>query len=161
MDFQKLKNTIYSCSGLRDIYVENIDITDWRKWIEFVNKNYEVDFLYGINSIEKNIENKINENLVFDFWNGENELFLKAIIKVGTVNVYCNFFDENEIENDVSPHEITTIEDHNLLIEYLKSVSKILNKRALVCQENYSDKKIILIEVDNDFVKYFNENLCR
>ena len=59
------------------------------------------------------------------------------------------FFSIDEIENDFFPEEVKTIEQHNLIIEYLKSISKILNKEVILTPENYSEgfKKLITINV--------------
>lgn len=149
MIWEKIKTDIYYSDGsLRDIYVLDSTIEDWKKWIGFINENYQVKFKYFDNQGNKKIESKINFYEVSKYWNNY-ENSISAEFLVGEVLLKCYFFSIDEIENDFFPEEVKTIEQHNLIIEYLKSISKILNKEVILTPENYSEgfKKLITINV--------------
>ncbi len=147
MIWEKIKTDIYYSDGsLRDIYVLDSTIEDWKKWIGFINENYQVKFKYFDNQGNKKIESKINFDEVSKYWNNY-ENSISAEFLVGEVLLKCYFFSIDEIENDFFPEEVKTIEQHNLIIEYLKSISKILNKEVILTPENYSEgfRKLITI----------------
>ena len=147
MIWEKIKTDIYYSDGsLRDIYVLDSTIEDWKKWIGFINENYQVKFEYFDNQGNKKIESKINFDEVSKYWNNY-ENSISAEFLVGEVLLKCYFFSIDEIENDFFPEEVKTIEQHNLIIEYLKSISKILNKEVILTPENYSEgfRKLITI----------------
>lgn len=138
MIWEKIKTDIYYSDGsLRDIYVLDSTIEDWKKWIDFINENYQVKFKYFDNQGNKEIESKINFDEVSKYWNNY-ENSISAEFLVGEVLLQCYFFSIYEIENDFFPEEVKTIEQHHLIIEYLKSISKILNKEVILTPENYS-----------------------
>lgn len=65
------------------------------------------------------------------------------------VNIY--FFMEQEIDNDISPKEFTSIENHNALMSYLTDISIILNKKVFITQEMRSNEP--LLEVDGNEIR--------
>ena len=147
MIWEKIKTDIYYSDGsLRDIYVLDSTIEDWKKWIGFINENYQVKFKYFDNQGNKKIESKINFDEVSKYWNNY-ENSISAEFLVGEVLLKCYFFSSDEIENDFFPEEVKSLEQHYLISDYLKSISKILNKEIILTPENYSEgfKKLITI----------------
>ena len=135
MIWEKIKTDIYYSDGsLRDIYVLDSTIEDWKKWIDFINENYQVKFEYFDNQGNKKIESKINFYEVSKYWNNY-ENSISAEFLVGEVLLKCYFFSIDEIENDFFPEEVKTIEQHNLIIEYLKSISK--KSKVLALQSSW------------------------
>jgi hypothetical protein len=148
MDWQTLKESIYDWDGAwRDIYVDNTTIEDWRKWVDYVNANYRIS--WRIFEEESN-RDKIDFDMVLKCWAGEREYWSTATVYVGNYSVNAHFFLVEQIENDIDPREITSIEDHNLLVNYLKDISGILNKKVKLTIENCPE--IVLITVDKDTV---------
>ena len=147
MTWQTVKDKIYYCDGsLRDIYVLNTTQEDWQKWIHLVNENYSVEFYDG--QTEK-IEPIIDSKIALDYLEGKIDSWVNATIKLDAVLVKCYFFAD-EIENDIDPREVTSIEDHIRLIDYMVAVSKCLNKPVILTGE--TSKDIIHITVDKDNV---------
>ena len=145
MNWELLRKKIYYIDGsLRDIYVKDTSMEDWGKWIDLVNTKYEVKF-YNVFTGE--IESQINKSIVFDYWNGKTDLLSGVTIYLKDILVKCHFFGGDEIENDITPSEINSIEDHNRLVDYLKDVSACLGKEVMLTPENYSeyDKKLIVV----------------
>ena len=145
MDWEKLNKTVYYEDGsLRDVYIYDTTINDWKKWIEYTNKNFSVTFL---NMSNEATSDKIDFNEVVKYWRGENEDGVSASININGVNLKCYFNMENEIEMDFSPKEIRNIIDHNNLVEYLKACSTILEKPVVATAEMAEDE--ILFTIDN------------
>lgn len=153
MNWQDLKEQIYFEDGsFRDIYAFNLTYDDWRKWCDFVNQNYEVEF------IDKQTDEKqssINFSEVDAFWQKKSESVKLATIKLGEINVNCHFFVVDEFENDITPNEIKSLEDHKILIDYLKNLSKLFNRQIYLTCENSPD--LVLIETSNSAVQINDE----
>lgn len=151
MDWTELKSEIYYTDGsLRDIYIQNTDIEDNEKWCEFANNNYEVNWFNGLKQIN---EDKIEFETVKGYLNAEHEFISMASIYIGKIQINNHFFEENEIQNDISPREIVTIEDHEKIIEYMSQMSVLLNKPVILTPEN--ENKVVLIKVVKGEIEYF------
>jgi len=147
MKWQELRDKVYYQDGsLRDIYIQDATQNDWKLWIEFVNTHYRVSFLIYEGSISTEI---IDFDKVLEFWSGSLDSSISATVYVGDIVVKSYFFSKEEIENDITPKEITSLEDHNSLIDYLKGVSKALNKRVILTPELEPETVLILVEQDN------------
>jgi len=137
----------------RDIYVKESSVDDWEKWIDWVNKNYRIDWHNG--KTEKD-EPQIDFNVIKECWNGNQDLISTAKVFIDNIQVNAHFFDDSEIENDIDPREFTSIQDHNKLLEYLKKVSAICAKPVFVTPENCPE--IILMRIENDEVEIFTDS---
>jgi hypothetical protein len=147
-DWHKIKEQVYYWDGSwRDIYVLGTTQDDWSKWIDLINGKYSVAFYNG--QTEQS-ETFINKNVVFDYFNGKTDLLNNATITLGNIMVKCYFFTDQEIENDIDPREVDTIEDHHRLMSYLIDISKALNKTVVLTAEN--EQETIYISVDGDNV---------
>lgn len=145
MDFQKLKDKIYYSDGsLRDIYVHNTTKEDWQIWADFVNKNYKTSFHIYETEVK---EDKVDLSRIFDYWNGLHDNCSTASIYIDDIQVNAHFFDDIEIENDISPKEIKSIEEHKKLLNYMVGLSNALNKKVILTPEN--EPNVVLISVDN------------
>ncbi|CAM3989449.1 MULTISPECIES: hypothetical protein [Flavobacterium] len=147
MNIENLQKEVYfeDDGMLRDIYVLNTTKDDWKKWVEIVNEKYVVDFYNG--QTEK-IEGKINFETVLDVWTGKTDKLNEATIKLDAIDIKCHFFTDEEIENDIDPIQIKTIEDHNKLMDYLRTISKAINKRVILTPENI--REVVLIDIDRE-----------
>lgn len=146
MTWEEIKNRIYHWDGSwRDIYVRETDHSDWHKWVNFVNSNHKIDWYNGISQSD---ENKIDFNVILDFWNGNQDLCSTAKIFIDNIQVNAHFFDTTEIENDIDPREFQSMEDHNKLIHYMSQLSIILNKPVILTPENFPEITLIKVELD-------------
>lgn len=149
MNWQELKEQIYFEDGsFRDICAFNLTLDDWKKWCEFVNYNYEIEF------IDKETDRK-QSSIIFseveDFWQGKTETVKLATIKLGEINVNCHFFAVDEFENDITPSEIKSLEEHKILVDYLKNLSKLFSRQIFLTCENAPD--LVLVEVSNSEIQ--------
>jgi hypothetical protein len=150
MDWDQIKRAIYFRDGsLRDIYVLRTTIDDWKIWIDFINRNYPVRFFDRRVAYHNN---QIDIGKVKEFWDRTNEEGVYAEIFVGSVMLRCYFNDEHTIENDFSPRDINSVNDHNSLMAYLIQTSHSLNKHAIVTNEMKEQE--VLIDVFLDSILY-------
>lgn len=142
-NWHELKKQVYfEDRSFRDIYVFNINLDDWKKWCDFVNQKYEIEFIDKENDKK---ENSIDFAEIEKNWTEENQFAKLATIKVGKININCHFFVAEEFENDILPKEFESIEDHKIFTEYLMSISEIFDRRVYVTCENSPD--LVLLEV--------------
>jgi len=151
MNWEYLKDNIYFSDGsLRDIYVLNTSRVDWENWIDFVNKNYKIEFNYFDNDGKFVSSETIISEKVFELWDGINDSTVDVTLNISGILIKCYFFSEDEIENDITPLEVKTLEHHHQLMDYLSSVSKILDKEVILTIENYSSSAEKLVTINND-----------
>ncbi len=144
-NWHELKEKIYFEDGsLRDIYVFDINIDDWENWADFVNQNYEVEFECGETQVKTS---SINFSIVKNAWFDQTQSRSGLTIKIGRLNINCHFFSSEEFENDILPKEFKSLEDHELLMDYLKELSRIFNKKVFLTLE--SSPEFVLLEVFN------------
>ena len=132
--WEKIKEKIYCKDGsLRDIYACCTTKNDWKKFVDYVNENYKIEFIN--NDTEEKFD-KIDFDKVLEFWNDNEKTRFFAKIYLDKIQINTFFFDESEIDNDISPNEFNSIEDHSKLVKYLNDISKLLNKEIVVTEEN-------------------------
>ena len=149
MNWAGLKNKIYYCDGsLRDIYVLETNIDDNKQWAEFVNNIYKINWFNGLT---QTYERQIDFGVVKGYLNKEHDLCSPATIFVDIIQINNHFFADTKIENDISPTEINSLQDHEKIISYMINISNALNKTIILTPEN--ELETILIKVTNDFVE--------
>lgn len=150
MNWTNLKNKIYYWDGSwRDIYVLQSNRKDWKKWIDYVNKNYCIEWFNG--KLDKN-QNQIDFAVIDEFWSGNHDLCSSAKVFIGKIQINAHFFDDCEIENDIDPREFNSIDDHDKLFKYMNDISKLLNKEVILTPEN--EPETILFKVNNDKIEF-------
>jgi hypothetical protein len=156
MNWEELKSRIYHQDGsLRDIYIRDVTLEDWKLWVDYVNSNYIVEFEVG-NGIK---HNRIDFDAVLAFWQQRDKESLSASIHLGNILLKTYFFDEHEIDSDISPKEITTMQHHETLIEYLMNLSKILARPVEFTEESCHEPKEVLMVVHGGQVTFPNQLL--
>lgn len=148
MEWQIIRDKIYYKDGsYRDIYINNTTREDWQLWAEFVNDHYKTSFLIYETQAKTD---KVDITKAFDYWNGNHDNCSTATVFVDGIQVNAHFFNENVIEQDITPTEINTIDDHNKLVAYMIRLSKVLDKEVVLTSENKPEN--VLISVDKDQV---------
>lgn len=133
---------------MRDIYVFGTDIHDWRKWADLMNEKYKVEFYDAKTELTKD---KIDFGTVEECWTQKDREWITATIKLGAVNIRCHFFIDSEIENDIDPRELKSLDDHSNVLKYLRDISVTLDKDVFVTTENTEDDKLISVR-ENEVV---------
>ncbi len=149
MNWSFLKENVYFHDGSwRDICVQNIQLGDWKNWVEFVNKKYQIEWY---NDTTETKEAKIDFEVISQYWDGQHDLCSSAKVFINNIQVNVHFFDDNEIENDLDPTEFRSLEDHNCLMKYLTEVSLLLKRSVIVTPENLPN--LTLIKVNGEQIE--------
>lgn len=150
MNWSDFKNKIcYWDGSWRDIYVLHTNHTDWGKWVDYVNKNYHIDWYNGKADRD---ENQIDIDVIKEFWSGNHDFCSTAKVFIDKIQINAHFFDDTEIENDIDPREFNSIEDHNKLIQYMSDISNLLDKEIILTPEN--EHETILFKVNKEEIEY-------
>lgn len=139
-------NWIFEPDGaLRDIYVQDVEIEDWKILINYLNTNHIVK--YGLVGENKEI-NKIDLEYLIYYLNDETgELEVKIVsIIIDDIIINLHFFSIDEIEFDIDPKEIYSFDNYKKILDFMNKVSEILNKPLILTGEN--QRKLPLINVD-------------
>ena len=151
MDWNELRNGVYHIDGSwRDIYVLNTTRDDWKKWSEYVSASYKVSWY--AEDYNDGIASKRIDSWFIDYrWDSEHYVTTASVF-LDKVQVNCHFFTESQIENDIDPNEIESLDDHNKVMDYMKSISKLLGKEVVLTEEN--SEEAIWIIVNGDDVRF-------
>lgn len=156
MNWAELKDKVYYTDGSwRDIYVLQTTCADWKIWVDYVNKNYRIDWFNGKAAKE---ENQIDFKVIEEYWRGDHDLCSTAKVFIDKIQINAYFFDDTELENDINPSEFNSIHDHNKLIKYMSDLSIILDKEVTLTPEN--EHNTILFKVNKGTI-LFNKTSTR
>lgn len=138
--------------ALRDIYVQDISISDWVLFIDFLNQNYPIQ--YGPTD-QKNIGNQIDKDYIILFLtDNTGELECKsATIDLDGIKVNCHFFLADQIELDIDPKDINSIEDYTKIIGLMEKISQSLKNQVTLTDESRPEFPLIKVDSSKGLVK--------
>jgi len=150
MNWKQLKDSVYYLDGsLRDLYILNATKNDWVVWADFVNRNYKIQFYNSDNEV---IDNKVDLTGILNSWEVNDHSGFSATVFLDNIMVQSYFFTDEEIENDISPAEINSMEDHLKLVNYMIGLSTALNKKIVLSPESESETELIVVYKDKVIV---------
>lgn len=118
-----------------------------------VNELYTVKWFNGLTQTN---EQMINFEVIEGYLKGRHDLCSSVSIYIDKIQINNHFFVDNEIENDISPNEINSIEDHEKIIKYMTDISLLLDKPVTLTPEN--EKETVLICVTKNEIEYLPKN---
>lgn len=141
--------------ALRDIYVQNATILDWKKVVDLLNSDYKLTF--GV--YEDNLTDKLDFGYVKTMFADETgELETKsATIDLDGIVVKCYFFLIDQIEFDINPSEIHSELELKKVTDFMKTISAELEKQVTLCGENQPEFPLIKIDTKNEIEKILTE----
>lgn len=138
--WSEIKSEFEADGSLRDIYVEDIDISAWDTFIDgVIESEFRIDFKSGDSS-----RSLPNSFVGIKELQRVNPTILSIWLKV-SVQINCHFFVENEIELDVSPSEICNEESYTALIHFLHWLAGILNEPVKLTHEGDQSEIILYV----------------
>ena len=131
--------------SLRDIYVQDVTLSDWEKLIDFLNLNYDIKF-------GEDEKNRIDKDYVIEYLKDETgEMESKSLkIDFNGVNFHCYFFLPDQIEFDIDPREIKTVSDFESIEKFMISISRTLKNQVTLTGENSPEFPLIKIDFEKD-----------
>ena len=150
-NWNKAKWIFKTNSGLKDIYVQDVDSSDWEKLVEFLNSEYTL--IFGVD--KKNGTDRIDFDFVQKMWSDETgELETKSLtINLNGVIIKSYFFCSEQIEFDIQPTEIKSGSELNLILDFMQSISNCLKKQLTLTEENQAEFPLIKVDFENGIEK--------
>jgi len=144
--------------SLRDIYVQEVSISDWGKIIDLLNENYDLKY----HPSDKN-ENQIDKKSVIKYLADKTgEMDLRTVsVDLNGIIVNCHFFLPDQIEFDIDPKEITSTDDAEKVIEFMKSISELLQTQVTLTAENDIEFPLIKVDLVKGIEKALTEQEAR
>jgi hypothetical protein len=138
--------------SLRDIYVQDVSISDWEQLIDFLNENYQLE--YGIVGEERN-KSKIDKREVVEYLTNETAKIygISTAIDLGGIQAICHFFLLEQIEFDIAPREISSVEDFEKVEKFMQSISWNLGKQVTLTDEDTPEFPYIKVDVTRNINK--------
>ena len=149
-NWENIKWIFESDGSLRDIYIQNTSIEDWEKLIDFLNSDYNVTYF---------LENKINKEEVFTYFEDEtgNAESSTISIELENIKINCHYFFVEQIEFDIAPSQIKTKSDFEKLLLFMTKISLTLGKQVTLTGENEANYPLIKINVKENIFKIITE----
>lgn len=158
-NWENIKWIFEQDGALRDIYIQNTEISDWANVIYLLNSKYELTF--GVD--DKNLDDKIDvEYVKIMFADQTGELEVKsATIHLNGIIVKCHFFLEDQMEFDINPTQIYSETELKKITDFMTAISSRLSKQIKLCGENDPEFPLIKIDVNNGIEKILTEKEAR
>lgn len=142
-----LDKVFYNDGSLRDIYVFNVNLTDWQKFLNWIlNSNWDIVFYkdgyvteYNEKDVIQLFQEKVNHRILMS-------------IKTNQVLINCHFFSEDEIEDDIDPKEVKSKTEAYTVFEFMKELSIILNKQSILSREISPDYPLVRVNPDGALI---------
>ena len=115
--------------SLRDIYVQDISLREWEKLIDHLNANFNLTY---------SDQDRIDKKYVLEYLQDTSgEMESKSLtIHLGQIKVNCYFFLSEQIEFDIDPKEVNSINDFEQIEKFMISISDILQEQVTLTEEN-------------------------
>lgn len=151
-NWEEIKWIFEPDGAFRDIYVENVNIEDWKILIDFLNDNHLIKFgSTGENKIINKIDKQYITQLLVD---ETKEMECKtASIIIDKIIINTHFFYDKEIEFDIDPKEINSVYTFDKLINFMNEISKILSRKVILTGENQMECPLIEVDFKNKIIK--------
>lgn len=126
----------------RDIYVLETDIKHWKTLLEYLAEGH-YPLKYSVNDVELPLDT--NAWQIFRLWKTDKRANMS--IDVSGIVVNCHFFDQNEIEFDIDPREVTDESKALAIFEFMSQIGAELQKDVFLTEENAQEDAWFTYEV--------------
>ena len=141
---------------LIDIYVQEVSICDWEKLIDLLNSKYSLRTeISGVETNPDQIDKEYAINYLIDE-SGEME-GKSVMIDLNKIGLNCHFFLPDQIEFDIDPKEINSIEDFQEIEKFMEVISKILDNQVTLTGENSPEFPLVKIDYNKRINKVLSE----
>jgi hypothetical protein len=139
-----IKSEFEADGSLRDIYVYQVSSDYWDMFLKkIMASGYKLEFIHShklmplpltLNTIQALQE---TDPTTLGIWVNDNML------------LNCHFFIATEIELDLSPRDINTENDYEVLLTFLSWLANTLKKNVHLTHENSPELEILQIRYDD------------
>jgi len=139
--------------SLRDIYIQDVTLLDWERLIDLLNSTYDLKF-------GEDAERVINKDQVIEYLKDETGEVEGKSLKIYSrgFTIHCHFFLAEQIEFDVDPKEIESMQDFEELEKFMTSISRALSHQVTLTEENMPELPLIKIDVEKGVYKILSQD---
>lgn len=141
--------------SLRDIYVQDVGLEDWEKVIEYLNSNNQIRFSIGGESVSNVIDKDYVVSYLSD--NSGEMLCPYLTIQIDNLSINSYFFLVDQIEFDIDPKEVNSLNNYNKIENFMRSISKLLGTQITLTGENTPEFPLIKIHERNGLNKILTQ----
>ncbi|CAH0250256.1 hypothetical protein [Chryseobacterium sp. Bi04] len=146
---EKIDNKYFINIGAYDLSNEN-----WKILISYLNNTYKIVFKEYVSNNETE---KIDYKLLLSFWNGNTENGYMAIIDLKTISINCYFNGISDLDFDVVYNDILNDENLKKIIDFVSSMSDLIDKPFYLEEENYNTENK-LVEIYKNQILIIDSN---
>ncbi|KAB8039444.1 hypothetical protein GCL60_04105 [Silvanigrella paludirubra] len=132
--WDSLKDEFVFDGSLKDLFIFQTDINDWKKIIDFINLKFKTIYNFD----KKKCDSFILSKDIFSCSRYNLNFYLNDNILMS-----CNFYDESEFQVTIDPREINSENDFLEIIKFMKEISYLTNKNSILSEENTINYRII------------------
>ena len=139
MNWQQYEPDFQVDGSLRDIYVQDTDMSDWQWFINLLLElRIKTEFRRGlmIEDIPNHIKNAFS---------GQDDETCTLSIFFDHILIRTHFFIESEIELDLDPRDVRSQQDLNNLVVLMDKIAQRLGKPVYLTPENCSESPIFVV----------------
>lgn len=140
--------------SLRDIYVQDISQQEWEKLIDYLNVSFNLTY---------SDTDKIDKEYVLNYLRDtKGEMEGKTLtVHLGQIKANCFFFVPEQIEFDIDPKEVNSINDFEQIEKFMTSISKILQEQVTLTAENTPEFPLFKVDTEKGINKILTEKEAR
>jgi hypothetical protein len=152
------KNIRYLTTQTYDLVVDNMDLSDWNKFISLIeNKNYLQNFATPDSEPQKSVD----KDYLWDYFKNGSELWPSITLEVDDLQLESFIKSKNELEiwfndDDQSSQGLNKIK-YERLIDFMIEISKLLDKEVAFMYEDATDRYLIF-KIDKTGIIRENKN---
>ncbi|HWD93163.1 MAG TPA: hypothetical protein VG938_12535 [Verrucomicrobiae bacterium] len=142
ISWDKCKEDFRPDGSLRDIYITPATLADWRAIYPLLRDFPAAEFLVDgmLQSPPATVEQVLATRP-----SGSPTLRLR----IGRALVAFHFFADEEIECDVSPHEVTSQADLDMLLNFIRQLGDMTCRRVVITPENLREQPFITYDPES------------
>jgi hypothetical protein len=130
MEWSQIADDFETDGSLRDIYVLGTTLADWDAVLARLRRLVPPP-IFTIDDVVQ--EMPAQTALIFSIRDKHSPLLA---IMLGMAQLNCNFFQEDEIEFDLDPQEITSASQAETVAGFMESLGEATQKPVILCYEN-------------------------
>ncbi|MDN4088487.1 protein export chaperone secb [Paenibacillus polymyxa] len=137
MNYDEVANEVFLKDGsLRDIYILDTDIQIWAIIFEYLESN-EINYRVTIDGLITRIRD------IAELLRIKKEASIGITIEYSEIDICGYFYEGSVIEFDISPLQIDSEKKINILMNFLKSLSRKLNKTIIITPEMTTEEVLV------------------
>lgn len=136
--------------SLRDIYVLDTTVDDWRKVIDYI-RQFCQPARYTLSEKRREMPDVLQVFALRD----KSPLLM---FQVGKVELACHFFGEEQIEFDFWPDDIETEKDLQPLLDFIRTVGRMTGKEVILTPESSQESPFMRYQPGGDKLERLEAN---